>query len=107
LGEVLGVDRGLARFPNREVVELLASFAEMIERCFQMTAFMPLEHGSQGLQSRANVANETNIYLGPSTDLFATKIHLDHTDARRVELGIGKVGTKHEKCIALLHGAIG
>ena len=53
------------------------------------------------------VADETNIDLGPTADLFATKIHLDHTNAFRVELGVGKVGTKHEKDIALLHGAIG
>jgi hypothetical protein len=51
LGEVLGVDRSLAWFTHRAVVEFLANFAEMVERCFQMAAFMLLEGGSQGLQS--------------------------------------------------------
>jgi hypothetical protein len=107
LGEVLGVDRSLAWITHRAVVEFLANFAKMVERCFQMAAFMLLEGGSQGLQSRAYVADETNIYLCPSADLLAPEIHLDHTDTFRVELGVGKVGPKHEKGVALLHGAIG
>ena len=107
LGEVLGVDRGLARFTHRTVVEFLANFAEMVERYFQMAAFMLYEIGRQGLQSRAYIADEADIYLGTSADLFATKVHLDHTNAFRVELRVGKVGTKHEEGVALLHGAIG
>jgi len=68
---------------------------------------MPREHGSQSLQGRVYVADETHIDLGSTADLLATKIHLDDTDALRIELGVGKVGTKHEESIALLHGTIG
>jgi hypothetical protein len=106
-GDILRVDRGLARFANGAVIELLADLAEVLDRVIEVAAFVFSKQRHEGLKGGADIADEADVDLGPTADLLAAKIELDDADPFGEELRVGEVRAEHEEGVAHLHGAVG
>ena len=81
----------------------------MAARLLQVRAVrIVFEQGQQGLKRRAHFADDSKIDRRTPPDILGPDIDLRdlHTRAARIELAVRKVGSQHQKHVAIDHGVI-
>src|SRR5580700_9550391 len=102
------MDEVIAWFPRSQFVEILSRLAIVLDGPIQMVTFLLFtKEGQQGVNCRANIANESEIDRYSPAKLLGSQVDLGYlSHALRIELTIREIRAEHQQSITVVDRVI-